>query len=98
MMDKQLEQYFNQNIKTPLPFVSEQKIQGILEARQKRQLLIAVSFAALLWVALAVASAVLLYQIKPLFSYAIVIALFAGLVSSGLFSVLTLKYRKVGVE
>ena len=96
-MDKQLEQYFNQNaVKSP-PFMSEQKVQRILESRKKRNLMMAMSFAALLWAAAIFMLSAWLYQFNPTAAYIATGVVGIGYISSGIFSGMVLKFKKAGV-
>ena len=95
-MDKQLDLYFNHGTEATPPYINEQKIQRILEARKKRHLMIAMSFAALLWAAVAALLSVWLHQYNATAAYIIAGILGAGYISSGIFSGMVLKYKKAG--
>ena len=96
-MDKQLDLYFNHGAEMTPPYIGERKIQRILEARKKRRLMIAVSFAALLWAAAMVMVSVWLHQSNPVAAYVIAGVIGAGYISSGIFSSMVLKFKKAGV-
>ena len=95
-MDKQLDLYFNHNTKITPPYINEQKIQMVIEARKKRHLMIALSFAALLWAAAATLLSVWLHQYNAMAAYFAAGILGAGYISSGIFSGMVLKYKKAG--
>ena len=97
MMDKQLETYFNTTVQVIPPQINEQKIQMPLEVRRKRRLLVAVSFAALLWTMLFVLLTVWVQrEISAKVAHGMGAALCVGLLSSAIFSGLVLKFKKVG--
>ena len=93
-----LESYLGGEVAIPSPHMSSQKIQRILEARRKRWLLIALSFAAMLWLVVLVMITVWIHRLNPVAAYVISGLLGVGLMSSGAFSGLVLKFKKVGVE
>jgi len=96
-MDDKLDLYFNHSAGMAPPYIGERKIQRILEARKKRRLMIAVSFAALLWAAAIAMFSVWLHQSNPVAAYVIAGVIGAGYVSSGIFSGMVLKFKKAGV-
>ena len=96
-MDKQLELYFNNKTEINPPYISEQKIQRILETRKKRNIMIAISFAALLWAAVFAVFSVWIHQFNPLAAYIIAGVIGVGYISSGIFSGIVLKFKKAGV-
>ena len=95
-MDKQLDIFFNHDAEITPPYINEQKIQIFLEARKKRHLMIALSFAALLWAAVATLLSVWLHQYNATVAYIAAGILGAGYISSGIFSGIVLKYKKAG--
>ena len=97
-MDKKLEIYLSGSTITTPPHMSSQKIQRILEVRKKRRLLIAMSFAALLWMMVFIMITALTYQLNPIAAYIAYGVLVIGLISSSIFSGLVLKFKKVGAE
>ena len=95
-MDKQLDLYFNQGTVATPPFINEQKILRIVEARKRRNLMISMSIAALLWAAVAILLSVCLHQYNAVAAYFTAGIFGAGYITSGIFSGMVLKYKKVG--
>ena len=97
-MNKQLDTYFSDITAIAPPQLSAQKLQDLLEERAKRRRLVAVSFAALLWVMMFVVLTLVVYRLSPVAAYVLAGLLGAGIVAAGIFSGLVLKFMKVGTE
>ena len=97
-MDKKLENYLCSGAEIAPPHMSTQKIQRIIEVRRQRRLLIAVSFAALLWMMMFVLVIVWVYRFNQIAAYAISCVLSMSVISSAVFSGLVLKFKKVGAK
>ena len=96
-MDDRLETYFGVLDETAPPHISEQKVRRILENRERRRSLVAVSAAALLWMVLAVMVNVWVFrEVSAEAAYIAGGLLCVGLMSAAVFSGLVLKYKKVG--
>ena len=93
MDSDRLEKYLNDNEIVPPP-MSERKILELLEARSKRNLLIAVSLAAMLWTITLSIMTLCLYHINQLAAYMLAVSISIGLTTSGIFTGIVLKYKK----
>ena len=97
MDEQKLERYLNDKTEIKPPYINERKIHEVLAARQKRRILIVLSVAALLWVMVFHLAAVWVYRINQSAAYILAGCFAIGLMTSGIFSGLVLKYKKEGV-
>ena len=97
MDDQKLERYLSSKTEITPPYISERKILEVLAARQKRRIMITLSIAALLWMIVFHLATVWVYQINQLAAYLLAGCFAIGLMTSGVFSGLVLKYKKEGV-
>ena len=97
MDEQKLKQYLTEKNEITPPRISERKIQEVLAERQKRRILIALSIAALLWMMVFHLTTVWVYRINQPAAYVLAGCFAIGLMTSGIFSGLVLKYKKAGV-
>ena len=96
-MDKKLEAYFNNTGDIPPPFIDLRMIQQQLEKRTQRRLLVAASFAALLWMTLLCMTSALVFKANQFVALVIAAVVGVGVMCSGVFSVFVLKFKKAGM-